>query len=108
MKLSELSQKLCLKKVTENIDDTEVSGCYIGDLLSLVMSKALPNDLWITVQTNINILAVATITEVACIIVPEGIVVDETTVKKAETQGINIFSSDKTSYELAKEIGGLI
>lgn len=108
MKLSELSEKLCLKKVTENIADTEVSGCYIGDLLSLVMSKAMPNDLWITVQTNINILAVATITEVACILVPEGIIVDEATVAKANLQGINIFSSDKTSYELAKEIGALI
>lgn len=108
MLLSELSPKLGLINVTKEIKDCEVTGCYIGDLLSWVMSKAQPGDVWITVQTNVNILAVAALTEVCCIVVPENIVVDEPTVLKAESQGINILKSDKTSFQLAKAIGELI
>ncbi len=109
MLLSEVIERLGLKQVTTEIDDIrEVTGCYIGDLLSWVMSKAQAGNVWITVQTNINILAVATLTDVSCIVVPENIVVDEPTVKKAEIQGINILSSSKTSYELACELAELI
>ena len=108
MKLSELSLKLGLANVTKEITDCEVTGCYIGDLLSWVMGRAQPGNIWITVQTNVNILAVATLTEVSAIVVPENITVDLPTVSKAETQGLNILKSDKTSYELAKAIGELI
>lgn len=109
MKLSEVAKKLDLKPVTETIDyERDVNGCYIGDLLSWVMSKAQQDNLWITVMTNINIIAVATLTDVSCIVVPESIVVDAPTVQKANIQGINIFSSSKTSYQLACELAELI
>lgn len=109
MLLSEIAEKLKLTPVTDSIDgNREVTDCYIGDLLSWVMSKAQPGNIWITVMTNINIIAVATLTDVSCIIIPENIVVDEPTVKKANMQGINIFSSSKTSYRLAKELAELI
>ncbi len=109
MLLSDVAKKLELTPVTEDIDySRDVNDCYIGDLLSWVMSKAQSGNLWITVMTNINIIAVATLTDVSCIVVPENIVVDEGTVKKANMQGINIFSSPKTSYQLAKELGELI
>lgn len=109
MKLCDVIEKLGLKQITDEIDATrEVTGCYIGDLLSWVMSKAQSGNVWITVQTNINILAVATLTDVSCIIVPESIVVDENTLKKANMQGITILSSSKTSYELACELAVLL
>jgi len=109
MLLNEVVEKLELKPVTDRIDgERDVTGCYIGDLLSWVMSKAQTGNVWITVQTNINILAVATLTDVSCIVVPENIVVDEPTVKKANIQGITILSSSKTSYELACELAALI
>lgn len=103
MKLREMMEKLDLKLVTQDFEeDREVNGCYIGDLLSWVMSRAQSGDAWITVQTNINIVAVAALTDVACIIVPESIEVDAPTVQKANMQDIVILSSDKNSYELAK------
>ena len=36
--------------------EMEISGCYIGDLLSNVMGKAKTGQIWLTVMTNINIL----------------------------------------------------
>ena len=95
--------------VTENDSgEREITGCYIGDLLSWVMSKAQPGNVWITVQTNINILAVATLTDTACIVIPEDIKVDDMTLKKANVQEISIYQSSKTSYQLAKELSALI
>lgn len=41
-------------------EDKEITGCYIGDLLSWVMGRANSGDMWITVMSNINIVAVAT------------------------------------------------
>lgn len=105
MKLNELKEKLELKNITEYFDgDREITGCYIGDLLSWVMSRAQEGNVWITVQTNINILAVASLTDCACIIIPENIELDSNTVKKADMQNITILGSSKTGYELAKLI----
>jgi len=108
MKVKDLIEKLGLKVLTDNTPDKEISGCYIGDLLSLVMSKGKLNEAWITVQTNINIVAVATLVEFSCIIIPENIEVDESTIKKANMQDVIILSSDKTGYELACEINKII
>lgn len=109
MKVSELIKKLNLDLLTDSgFEDREVSGCYIGDLLSHVMGKATEGDAWITIMNNINIVAVASLTEAACIILAEGISADETIIKKADGEGIVILKSDLTAYELAVKISELI
>ena len=101
MDTKKLEEKLGLKQIAGNDEIKKVSGMYICDLLSLVMSRARNNDVWVTVQTNINIVAVAHLTEVSCIIIPENIAVDNNTIVKANDEGILIYQSDKTAYELA-------
>ncbi len=81
--------------------DREITGCYIGDLLSWVMGKAQPGDAWVTIMSNINIIAVATLTDVSCIILSEGVNLEEEIIKKADKEGIIILKSDKTSYEIS-------
>ena len=81
--------------------DKEIKGCYIGDLLSMVMSNAKKSDVWITVQSNINIVAVALLTEISCIILPEDIKCDENTKKKAALEDISILETSLTSFEIA-------
>ena len=107
MTTNELIEKLNLKAVTEISEDKTVTGCYIGDLLSWVMSRAQAGDVWITVMTNINIAAVGALTDVACIIIPENIEVEATTVAKANKQEILILSSSETAYQLACKIHDL-
>lgn len=103
MKVSELAEKLgCQIVCGGGGAEKEVSGCYIGDLLSLAMSKVQMNNVWITIQSNINIAAVATLTEAACIIICDGFSPDENTAKKAEMEDIPILTSEKSAYELAK------
>ena len=48
--------------------EREIKGVYIGDLLSWVMGRAKADDAWITIMSNINIVAVASLADVACII----------------------------------------
>lgn len=86
----------------------EVEGAYCGDLLSWVMGRAKSGDVWITIMSNLNILAVASLADVSCVLLAEGVTPDEELIKTAEQKGINILASDKTSYELANIIGALI
>ena len=102
MLVSELAKALDLKLITsEDYEDREVTGCYIGDLLSWVMGRAEPGDAWITIMSNINIAAVASLADAACVILAEGVVPDDGVKEKCDMQDIIILGSDKTAYELA-------
>ena len=109
MKVSELQKKLNLDVLTcKDYEDRDLCGCYIGDLLSHVMGKAQEGDAWITIMNNINIVAVASLTEAACIILAEGIGADEKIIEKADSEGIVILKSDMTAYQLAVEISKML
>ena len=103
MKVSDIVEKLGLKAFNGvELTDKEICGCYIGDLLSLAMSKVQKDFVWITIQTNVNIVAVASLTECGCIIIADGFVPEESTLKKAELQEITLLGSKLSAYELAK------
>ncbi len=107
MKVSELAKKLNLEYINE-ANDEEITTCYIGDMLSVVMSKAPEGALWLTVQTNVNITAVSALVGLACVVVVEGMEPDEVTVQKAKDQEITILKTDLPAYELAVKIHELI
>ena len=81
---------------------------YKRQLLSRVMSGCETGDAWITVQTHLNVLAVAELNEAACIIVPEGITVESVTAERAEEKNIAILSSEMKTYELCWRIHQLL
>ena len=84
--------------------DTQVSCGYTCDLLSWVMAHGKQGMAWITVQTHLNVLAVACLHDFSCVVIPENIQVPEETVKKAQEEGIPLYSSPKTAYAL----GGIL
>jgi predicted transcriptional regulator len=101
MKVSELAAKLDAEAVAGNAGiDRQVSGVYCCDLLSWVMSHASKGSAWITVHSHVNIVAVAVLAELPCIIIPEGIEVEEATVKKAAEEDIAILSTRLSAYEV--------
>lgn len=79
----------------------EVNSVYIGDLLSWVMGKATADCAWITIMSNINIVAVASLTDVSCIILAEGVKLSDEIIATAKQKGVNILASDKNAYEIA-------
>lgn len=108
MRISELKDALSLNVCAKGATDREITGCYIGDMLSVVMSRAEEGDVWLTVQTNVNIAAVSVLCGVACIITVEGMVPDQETIEKAEKEDVTIFTSSETAYELAAKIKELL
>jgi hypothetical protein len=84
--------------------NAEVKGGYVADLLSCVMAGAETGDLWITLQTHANIVAVASLLGIAAIVVAEGAVVPENTLDKAEDQGIAVLSSKDPVYETVAQL----
>jgi len=101
MKLKKIIDKLDLKVVVESSLDIEVEKGYCGDLLSNVMAKAQKGDLWFTVQSHQNVIAVALLTEVAAVVIAEDFDIEDKAVKRAEEKGVNVLSSELNSYELA-------
>jgi len=102
MKLRELSDKLSLEQVCGPHDEErEVTRCYAGDILSDVMAHAPDGCIWLTLQTHGNIVAVASLKEMAGIILVNGHRPDEETVAKAEAEAIPLFVTTRTCYETA-------
>jgi len=100
----EFAKLLNLEPLYDNDKEMNIEGVYIGDLLSIVMAKAKHNFVWITIQTHINIIAVAELLELSCIIIVENMNVEAEALEKAKELNIPIFKTKKSAYEVACEL----
>ena len=91
MTVFELSNLENFKAVCISCPERKIEDVYCGDLLSWVMGKAKQNDAWITIMNNINVLAVASLIDVSCIILSESVEIDDEIIKTANEKEINIF-----------------
>lgn len=88
--------------LTEGVDlQTDITSGYSCDLLSWVMAHGKPGMAWITIQTHMNVVAVATLHDMACVIVPEGAQVPAEVCAKAAEEGIALLSSNLPAFTLA-------
>lgn len=102
MKIKDVVEVLTLEvKAAEQHLDRDIEGGYVSDLLSDVIANSQKNDLWITLQVHKNIVAVATLKELAGICVIGGKLPAEDTVSKAEEEGVVLLSSGLSAFELA-------
>ena len=108
MTVDQLAKECNLKAVVLADGSREVEGVYIGDLLSWVMGRAQSGDAWITIMSNINIVAVAALADTACIILAESVSVDEQVITVAKEKGINILCSDNPAYEIATALSKVL
>lgn len=104
MTVNDLSKIQEFEPVVMAEPDREIEGVYIGDLLSWVMGRAKSGDAWITIMSHINTIAVATLTDTACIILAEGVTLDEGVKETAEKKGINVLSTYLSSYSAALKL----
>jgi predicted transcriptional regulator len=102
MIVKELIDKYPFKKLAGSDIEKEILNVYSCDLLSWVMAKGKFDTAWITVQTHSNILAVASLLDFACIIIPEGIEVEKETIDKANEQNVVILSTELDTFEIFK------
>ena len=86
----------------------EIDGVYIGDLLSWVMGRAQMDNAWITIMSNVNVIAVASLSDTSCVILAEGVTMEPELLATAETKDVNVLRSSQPIYETAIELAGLI
>ena len=102
MKLKEIAEKLELGvKSGEGKLDTEVKRGYASDLMSDVIAHTGKGDLWITLQVHINIVAVASMKDLAGIILINGRQPEDATLEKAKSEKIPILVSPLPAFEVA-------
>jgi len=101
MKLEEIVRKLDLDvRTCEEALSNEVTGGYASDLLSDVLAYANEGDLWVTLQTHQNTVAVASLKGLAGILLVNDRNPEEETVKRAKQEGIPILLSTQRAFEL--------
>ena len=108
MTVNELAAKADIEAIVLADGEREITGGYVGDLLSWVMGRATSGDAWITIMSNINIAAVAALTDAACILLAEGVTLDDNVRSVAQEKGINVLTSKKNAFELAALVAGCL
>ena len=107
MKVFELAEN-GFETITMPDGEREIDGVYIGDLLSWVMGGASQDNAWITIMSNINVIAVATLADTACVILAENVELPEDIRTQAENKGINVLKSPLPTYETAVKLYNLL
>lgn len=105
MTVATLAKRLALQEITVADPDREVTGGYAGDLLSWVMGRVNEGDAWVTIMTNINVIAVASLADVSCVILSEGVTVPDDVLQAAQSKGITLLQSPLSTYEVCKALG---
>ncbi|MBQ3079289.1 MAG: AraC family transcriptional regulator [Clostridia bacterium] len=101
MTIQELAALVEANIVTASVDTgREVECGYTCDLLSWVMANGSEGMAWITVQTHMNVIAVATLHDMSCVIIPEGIKVEDDVIGKADEEGVAILTTSLGAYEI--------
>ncbi|TKJ46472.1 serine kinase [Candidatus Aerophobetes bacterium Ae_b3a] len=101
MKLKELVEKFDLQiQCASDRLEREIKGGYVSDLLSDVIANGRAGDVWITLQIHQNIVGVASLKDLAAIIIINGRQPEENTIEKAKNEGIPIMVSKTSAFEL--------
>ena len=109
MTVKELVEALNLKVLSgEQGLNKEIEGCYVSDLLSDVMGNAEMNNVWVTLQPHKNVMAIASLKELACVILVKGQSASEDTLEQSNEEGIPFLSTNMQTFETAGKIYDLL
>ena len=101
MTVRDFAQALGLEILTGEINlEQVVKAGYTSDLLSDVIAHAPEDSLWVTVQRHINILGVAKLKNIAAIVIPRSLNVENDVIEKARSEGIALLRSPLSAFEI--------
>ncbi len=109
MKVRELAEALNLtvQSGAEGLD-REIEGCYVSDLLSDVMGCADTGEVWVTLQTHKNVIAIASLKELACIILVKGLTAADDTLAQSNEEQLPILGTALSTFEITGKIYELL
>ncbi|HBL83807.1 MAG: hypothetical protein A2Y17_08295 [Clostridiales bacterium GWF2_38_85] len=108
MTVNEFAKVLELEQLNIADGDRKINGAYAGDLLSWVMGRTAGDNVWVTIMTNLNICAVASLADVACIVIADNAEVMKEVTDTAKNKNINLLRSPLPMYELCVNINKVI
>lgn len=108
MTVREIAEKLKLTPVSVSDDTREVRGGYAGDLLSWVMGRVPEDAVWITIMSNVNVVAAAVLRDVAMVVVAEGSDIPAEVVARAAEQEVNLYAATADVYTLCAALSRLL
>jgi predicted transcriptional regulator len=105
MTVRQIAEELGLRVYTGKTNlDMQVNGAYVSDLLSDVMGNAGEGEVWITLQSHLNVVAIASLKELAAIVLVKGIEPDEQVLVKANEEGVPILGTSNETFETTGEL----
>jgi serine kinase of HPr protein (carbohydrate metabolism regulator) len=109
MTVKELADKLNLEVVAgaKGLNNA-INGAYVSDLLSDVMGYAKAGDVWITLQTHKNVMAVASLRDLPAVILVKGFKPEQDMAEQAENENIPVLISKENTFDIAGKIYSLI
>jgi predicted transcriptional regulator len=88
--------------------NNEVTGGYVSDLLSDVMGNADAGQLWVTLQTHKNVMAIASLKDLAAILLVNDNEPENDTLAQSNEEGIPILGTSEGTFEITGKIYELI
>lgn len=105
MKVSDIVDSLGLKiESGQSGVNREIDGGYVSDLLSDVMGNSREGQVWVTLQTHKNVMAIASLKDLAAVILVKGFKPDEDMAKQSEEEGIPVLSTTDNAFEIAGKL----
>ncbi len=108
MNVRELKERFGLTCFAMPEPDREIRGGYAGDLLSWVMGRAKSDQVWVTIMSNINVSAVAALTDVAVVVLAEGVQPDPDASERAKEKGINLLGTESSTFDFCLALKDLV
>ncbi len=105
MKIRCIAEALSLRVLcAERNLEQEIHGGYASDMLSCVMAGAKKGNIWVTLLTHLNVIAVAVLLEIPAVVITENSPVDASVLHKAEEEGIVLLHTTEATYDVAGKL----
>ena len=106
--LKDIQEKLNLEIATKGLSlDRPVRSGYASDLLSCAMAKGKKDDIWVTLQSHLNVVAVASLHGMSAVIVTEDSVIEPATIARAESENVVLLRTPRGNYNIIGELYSL-
>jgi BioD-like phosphotransacetylase family protein len=92
----------------DRLGTSEVTGGYACDLLSWVISRVQTGEVWMTILSSVNVVAVAVLAECSCILLTEEVTMDESVLERAREKGITVLSTPLPTYRACAILADLV
>lgn len=109
MKVCDIVEKLNLTVFSGHKGlEKEITGGYTSDLLSDVMGNANEGMIWMTLQTHKNIMAIASLKELAAVIIVKGYEPEAGTLEQSNNEEIPLLGTSLQAFEISGIIYNLL